>query len=607
MTTVSSALKLAPMPRKENGFGNKSSFGFKKTKAISQGKGVGAAGNYPSDRRYGSTVQRSIIEQYNLDSDWVKWRRGFEYYNKGAWYRLKDYDPITRTYTDSQLKSKLYQGTDSEVDVIFDGYKFATKNADSNNHYVMKRFTVSPVDLGTITSVQNDPFVYPDKKAFREIWCKGAPGKDSRLLTKMIGERISDGETEATLAWLLTEDELPALFIGKSWPERPTEVISEISEAVFDNTLWAQQNSLDVDSLIGKVVYTPDFFKERASLVAANVYDTRDYFGIELTDKGQGEVIVLDNDANALPPSLYDINDLTPIISDPNGGFTLTGTYIYEKDRYQRFYKNQYLTGDLAVQDADLFSYSVMPYRILGAERRNGKILLKSEPFISEFRFTKPTGGNATLIFTDNSFTKMEIDEYDGLYYHKQGHIKDELWMRLDTDVDPWMDEIFTSGNPLKPATIYTCSCPNYSQAMLRAPQESEDEGTRRINRQRRYPLPTAQGRADFDQIGLGKAAGKIESWESKEHKLGFKMCKHTIAAMFINNLKVKEPNSYPTVEARESFEEKLNKDIAEVGDEFNDSYRRGGLTTLEIVFALAQGLNLDEVETAYVVLNSSF
>ena len=607
MTTVSSALKLAPMPRKENGFGNKSSFGFKKTKAISQGKGVGAAGNYPSDRRYGSTVQRSIIEQYNLDSDWVKWRRGFEYYNKGAWYRLKDYDPITRTYTDSQLKSKLYQGTDSEVDVIFDGYKFATKNADSNNHYVMKRFTVSPVDLGTITSVQNDPFVYPDKKAFREIWCKGAPGKDSRLLTKMIGERISDGETEATLAWLLTEDELPALFIGKSWPERPTEVISEISEAVFDNTLWAQQNSLDVDSLIGKVVYTPDFFKERASLVAANVYDTRDYFGIELTDKGQGEVIVLDNDANALPPSLYDINDLTPIISDPNGGFTLTGTYIYEKDRYQRFYKNQYLTGDLAVQGADLFSYSVMPYRILGAERRNGKILLKSEPFISEFRFTKPTGGNATLIFTDNSFTKMEIDEYEGLYYHKQGHIKDELWMRLDTDVDPWMDEIFTSGNPLKPATIYTCSCPNYSQAMLRAPQESEDEGTRRINRQRRYPLPTAQGRADFDQIGLGKAAGKIESWESNEHKLGFKMCKHTIAAMFINNLKVKEPNSYPTVEARESFEEKLNKDIAEVGDEFNDSYRRGGLTTLEIVFALAQGLNLDEVETAYVVLNSSF
>ena len=35
--------------------------------------------------------------------------------------------------------------------------------------------------------------------------------------------------------------------------------------------------------------------------------------------------------------------------------------------------------------------------------------------------------------------------------------------------------------------------------------------------------------------------------------------------------------------------------------------YKRGGITALEVVFALAQGLNLDDVETAYVVLNSNF
>ena len=169
------------------------------------------------------------------------------------------------------------------------------------------------------------------------------------------------------------------------------------------------------------------------------------------------------------------------------------------------------------------------------------------------------------------------------------------------------MDEVFTSGYPLSPATIYTCSCPNYSQAILRAPQETEDEGTRKINRQRRYPLPTAQGRKDYDQIGLSEAAGRIESWETREHQMGFKMCKHTIAAMFIENLKVKEPNSYPTIDAREQFEEKLSDDIAEVADEFSSSYKRGGMTTLEVVFALAQGLNLDEVETAYVILNSTF
>ena len=595
------------MPRKQNGFGNSKSLGFNKTKAVSKGKGVGAPGSYPGDRRYGSSVTRTVIEKYDLDSDWVKWRRGFEYYNKGAWYRLKNYDPITETYTDSQIKSKLYQGTEYEVDVVFDGYKFATKNADSNNHYVMKRMTTSDPDLGVITQVNNDEYKYPEQKQYREIWCKGSPGADSRLLLRMIGERLSDGETEATLNFVLTSEDLPSLFIGKSWPEQPTQVISEINEAVFDASYWGQENGLDVNELIGKVVYTPDFFKERPLLTDSKVLDARDYFGIEVTDKGSGEIIVLDSDAEVLPPSLYDINDLEPIISDPNGGFTLTGTYIYDKSRYQRFYGKQYLTGELAVENADFFSYSVMPYRILGAERKNGKILLKSEPFISELRFTKPTGGSGTLVFTDNSFTKTEIDEYNGGYYHQQGHIKDGIWMRLDTDVNPWMDEVFTSGNPLKPATIYTCSCPNYSQAMLRAPQETEDEGTRKVNRQRRYPLPTAQSKTDFDQIGLGQAAGKIESWETREHKMSFKMCKHTVAAMFINKLKVKEPNSYPSIDAREAFEDKLDKDIAEVGEEFSASYKRGGLTTLEVIFALAQGLNLDEVETAYVVLNSKF
>ena len=54
-------------------------------------------------------------------------------------------------------------------------------------------------------------------------------------------------------------------------------------------------------------------------------------------------------------------------------------------------------------------------------------------------------------------------------------------------------------------------------------------------------------------------------------------------------------------------WEDKLKKEVAEVAEEFGYSYKRGGITTLEIIFALAQGLNLDEVETAYVMLNSNF
>ena len=595
------------MPRKQNGFGNAKSLAFKPSKNVNRGKGIGAAGSYPSDRRYGSSVNRTIIEQYDLASDWVKWRRGFEYYNKGAWYRLKTYDPITQTYEESQIKSKLYQGTEYEVDVVFDGYKFATKNADSNNHYVIKRTTISDPDLGVITQVLNDPIKYPRQKANKEIWARGNPGADGRLLFQMIGERLTDGETEASLDFILNSDEVPALFIGKSDPEELTEVTAEINEAVLDNTEWMKDFHGNEQMLVGKLVYIPEFFVERpvTSPSTFNVTDTSDYWAIELVDKGVGEIQILDNDT-ALPPSLYDIATLTPILSDPNGGYTIEGTYIYKKDLYQRFYGQQYLTGELATESIDIISYSVMPYIIQGVERRGGKILLRSIPFISELKLYQPVGNN-TLVFTDYSFTKMEIDEYNGAYYHKEGHVNDKLWMRLDTDVDPWMDEVFSSGNPLHPATVYTCSCPNHSHSMLRAPQYLQDEDTRKVNRQRKYPLPTAKGRAGYDQIGLSTAAGRIESWETREHRMSFKMCKHTIAAMFIENIKVKEPNSYPTIDARESFEEKLDKDIAEVGDEFIASYKRGGITTLEIVFALAQGLNLDEVETAYVILNSNF
>ena len=595
------------MPRKQNGFGSPKSFAFKPTKNINKGKSTGAAGSYPSDRRYGSSVNRTIIEKYNLDSDWVKWRRGFEYYNKGAWYRLKTYDPVTQTYQDSQIQSKLYQGTAYEVDVVFDGYKFATKHADSNNHYVMKRTTVSNPDIGVINQVLNDPVKYSTQQANREIWARGTLGTQGRLLFQMIGERLSDGETEANLDFILDQDERPALFIGKSWDEDLTEVMSEVSEVALDNTQWMQDRNGDEQKLVGKVVYIPQFFVERSitSPSTFEVEDENDNWKIRLIDSGIGEIQILDNDTT-FPPSIYDISTLNPILSDPNGEYSIEGTYVYKKDLYQRFYGKQYLTGDVATQNVDFISYSVMPYIIQAVERDNGKVLLRSVPFISELKLTKPIGNN-TLIFTDYSFTKLEIDDYNGVYYHKTGHVKDDLWMRLETDVDPWMDEVFSTQNSLKPATIYTCSCPNHSHAMLRAPQDTQDEGTRKINRQTRYPLPTAKGRADFDQVGLSQAAGRIESWESREHRMSFKMCKHSIAAMFIEKLKVKEPNSYPTLDAREAFEEKLDKDIAEVGDEFIASYKRGGITTLEVIFALAQGLNLDETETAYVLLNSNF
>ena len=88
---------------------------------------------------------------------------------------------------------------------------------------------------------------------------------------------------------------------------------------------------------------------------------------------------------------------------------------------------------------------------------------------------------------------------------------------------------------------------------------------------------------------------------------MSFKMCKHSIASMFIERIKIQEPSSYPSVESRIKFEKKLKEDIDAVAAKFVASYKRGGITALEVVFALAQGLNLSDTETAYVLFNNNF
>jgi hypothetical protein len=594
------------MPRKQNGFGKAKSLSFKGSGRVDKGKGVGSPGLYPSNRRYGSSVHRTVIEKYNLDSDWTKWRKGYEYYNQAAWYRLQDVDDFSGEYKDSQIESKLYQGTPYEVDVVFDGYKFATKGADSNNHYVMKRTTVNSPDLGIVTGVLNDAFLYPEYKANREIHVQGTPGEDARLLFQMIGERITDGETEATLNYVLNSSDRPGLYMGKSY-DNPTEVIVKVPI----NTI--QSGAIEIETaqdLVGKIVWIKDFFveKEISAFGQFDFIDAPYYFGVNSLDKAAAvELEVLDPTQEVLPPSLYDISKLPSIFKSVDSSYTVTGTHIFQKDIYQRFFGKQYVTADVVKEQVSSASYSIFPFTVLGVAEKDGYFEMTSVPFVSQLKMYSPPDGNATLVFTDYSFTKLGVDEYNGEYYHKPGKPGTTPWMLLDTDVDPWMDEVFTTGNSLRPATVYTCSCPNHSHAMLRAPQSTQEDGTRKTNRQQRYPLPTVMGAMDFNAIGLSSAAGLIESWETREHRMSFKMCKHSIASMFIERIKVKEPNSYPTSEAREDFEEKLRKEIQEVSEEFGVSYKRGGITTLEIIFALAKGLNLDDVELAYVMLNSNF
>ena len=128
------------MPRKQNGFGNTKSFAVSGAEKVNhrtdKGKGRGAAGQYPSNRRYGSSITRSAIEQWDLDSTWARWRKGMEYYYQAAYLEFQETNAV------------LFQGTEVEVPVTFSGYRFATKNADSRTHYAIQRTIDENVILG---------------------------------------------------------------------------------------------------------------------------------------------------------------------------------------------------------------------------------------------------------------------------------------------------------------------------------------------------------------------------------------------------------------------------------------------------------------------------
>lgn len=595
------------------------------------------SGVYPSDRRFGSSVHRSVIEKYDMDSDWVKWRKGFEYYIKAAWDELVVPNPLygqqnrlepsvdMPEYVRAELDSVLYQGTPYELPTRFYGWEFPTQDADTNTHYVAKRVRQKDSKMGFITEVWRDPIKYKQQKEWREIWCKGQVDEDARLLLQMPGERITDGETEATLKTVLTEEGLPAIYKGKTFASSfrsdeagvldPTVITLQIpiKDIVVskqeEETVVASQGLrkievkpmekdplLDPKELIGKIIYVQNFFTEKpvSDLQGIAWVDSTEYFGCALLDEiKDASVYCISADSETLPPSMYDITTLPNIFKAANATINVSGTYVFQKKQYQKYYYPTALTAQTVEKAVADMSYAILPFRIESAGIKDGVLTLTSVPFTSEVKFYPQLTPQAILVFSDYSFCKYAPDE------------QREGWTTMNTDVLPWQDEVFTTGKMIQVGDTYTCSCPNHSHAILAAPQADEDLGTRKQNRQRRYPLPSVMGLDRWEALGVEQAAGRFVSWESTEHRNSLRLCKHAIAARFVEKLRVIEPSKYPSMEARQKFEMKLEKDVEKFAYDFRLSYRRSQLSLSEIVFALAQGLNLDGVETAYVLFNT--
>ena len=590
------------MPRKQNGFGNTRSFAVSGAEGINnrtdKGKGRGAAGQYPSNRRFGSSVTRSAIEQWDLDSTWARWRKGMEYYYQAA------YLPFTET------NAVLYQGSEVEVPVTFSGYRFATKNADSRTHYAIKRTIDSNVELGYVDEVYNDPLIYTDQFKHKELWVKVVAGRnifsDSALL-RAIGERITDGTTEANITNILTSDAKPAIYTGKS---RDTGVMT-LATIPLDEiraTTFVQENG--IDSLVGETVYLPDFVLQESIDLFDIFTDYDNYFTVESTKITAGVRLQILDSNSTLPPTLQNIQDLEPIYkTETSGGVRINGEFFFRKSDYQRFFGKKYLTAEVVQSEVTDLSYAIMPFTIAGIKEDpdTNTLLIASVPYQASMTLYTPRSAERIVVFADNSFTKIEIDNnVDGEYNHAPPKPGEELWRKYNLDINPWQDQTFQAGNRILYADLYTCSCPAYLHAKIRSPEVYDEVGGK-LNRQSRNPLPTAKGQNTYDDAGIAKVAGIIDSWADASYKKGFKVCKHTIASMFINKIRVQEPNTFPSVETRDKFEDKLAKDIQEVAEEFTAQLKRSEITTVEIVYALAEALNLNDVELGYVMQTASF
>ena len=637
------------MPRRSNGFGA-DTFGFNQFGSFNNIETPPAAGYYPSDRRFGTTLNISVIEKWNKDSNWAKWRRGLALYNNAYYDDLEvknlSYDPGSPRggsnipYVPASIASTLYPGQTYSLNMTFSGYEFPTINADGNTYYTVKR-TPQSVSLGTPLSVQNE--IYNIDGSFtsnylnKEIIVTVNPNLTySRLLLSMLGDRLADGDpnteyrTEATLKRVLTADGKPSVYIGKTLPKQientstafksnltnvtVTIPVGDVNVTTNTGTYLPNQGinsnpkdvpneSLDIinkpELLIGNIIYIQDFYIDKAiSSLNSAVWnnpateDDKLYAELKISETETTQSITgLNAGVNTLPPSMLDLATLPTIFTTTNGSYTIEGSYVFQKSDYQSFFKNYFTSETINQQVVDI-SYSVLPFIVQKADIINNELVVKAVPFLNEIRLYPTLTSGTQLIFSDNSFAS-----YSPLASGK---------LQVNTDVNPWIDEVFANGLAIRPTVVYSCSCPSYSRGVLAMPQSTQDDNERKINRQKRYPLPTSQSPTNFDSIGANTVAGKVSSWANPSYAYEYKMCKHTVAAMNIDNLSIREPNDYPSIDSRLKFNEKLDDDMEKMATTYNKAYKRSGISVSEIVFALSQGLNLDPIETAYVVFNST-
>ena len=614
------------MPRKQNGFGNPKSFSVKSFDSkLDKGKKIQGSGQYPSNREFGSTVTRSAVQQWNLESTWAMWRKGYEYARLNNWVDLN-----------VKFFAFLFSGTTSRERANFICKRFPSLSNDTATRYVVKReIAPSYADprYATITNVINDPNESEQsKKNFqnREIWVQvndflvqNRPNETRfDVIKRLTNERISNlrhgteytskKHFDATVKTLLKSNGKPLVYTAMAHSHN-THLTIRIPRDDVLGTDYVQEARDGLFGLIGQVIRMTNMpvsmpksgltFVDHPKTVEVQMDMTRtnqDFWIANVQGQSPFEVFV----------------DTAPvlILTGNNATFNMKETFTIMKDKYQQYFEGELIASTIDNETTEMANI-YPPLYIQNVSDDGTDIVFETIPFEGQL-WLYGSDPDPYIVLSDFSFASWHVAK-DGRTLN-------------DINVYPWEDETFLRGDGIYIANDYACNCQSFSKANVMSPEalyRRYSGAALSKNRQLKYPLPSALSLKDIEGLSNDGEAGVIISWATKNDKIRNKLCKHSIAGIFAEQeitrtlgdeeegsvpgtggvnvgpnkrFEVVEPNTYPVGLERDKAEDKIREQVRE--SDFSESGPRAEISPMDFAFSVLQLLNLMDTEVGSIL-----
>ena len=545
------------MPRKQNGFGPAKSFSVGSVNSdFNKGRKIQGSGQYPSDRRFGATVTRSAIQQWNIDSTWAQWRKGYEYARQNAWVNL-----------DVLFFAFLFSGTTSRLRANLRCKRFPSIQNDTATRYVVKREiapSVTDPRYATVESVINIPppaVPVTDAEKRRknnfennEIWLEVNPRanpvygdvlkrlKHERITNKRHGTEYTTTKTfESTVKDVLKNNGKPLIYTAVAHKADTTITIKIPRNEVLSSE-YLQDPEKDLSDLIGQVIRVSDMpvampktgltFSDRED--EDKEYDP-DVTHIKLDMTLTNQAVWL---ANVDEQDAFEVFvDASPllILTTRNATVEMKQNFKLQNLQYQKFF-DYYINASVIDSETEEMSLIYPPLYIADVSDDGTDIVFKTIPFEATLQlYGDYSDGNPYIVLSDFSFTSWEVQP-DFITVNGR-EIENPAAGKTfnDTSIFPWQDQTWLVGDGIYVADAYACNCPSYSRSMVTSPEalyRKYSGFALNKNRQLKYPLPSALSNKDVEGLS-NTESGVIVNWASRRNRLEYKTCKHSVGGIF--------------------------------------------------------------------------